>query len=101
MDLFILTIMAKDFNADGAKDLLLAGNFFGVNPQLGHYDASYDTLLKGDGTGSFAFVPIRNSGLSLTGQVRDMVCFTFGNKQDVLIFVKNDERMQVYEILTR
>ncbi|MFQ5640664.1 MAG: FG-GAP repeat domain-containing protein [bacterium] len=106
----VYAIMAKDFDADGAKDLLLAGNFYGVNPQLGRYDASYGTLLKGDGTGSFAFVPIQKSGLSLTGQVRDMVFLPYRNKQsprgfgdreEIIIFAKNDGRIQVYEITGR
>ncbi|MCI0698417.1 VCBS repeat-containing protein, partial [candidate division KSB1 bacterium] len=136
-------IMAKDFDADGAKDLLLAGNFLGLNPQLGRHDASYGTLLKGSRNATFksrlsnghamkshaltensaggftpsdssnpaglapldnsypmgfTFVPMRESGLSLTGQVRDVVFLKYRNRQEVIIFAKNDDRVQVYEI---
>ncbi|MFQ5865423.1 MAG: VCBS repeat-containing protein [bacterium] len=119
----VYAILAKDFDADGSIDLLLAGNFHGVNPQVGRYDASYGTLLTGNGTGGstpldssdtaghtsldsshpagFTSVPMRNSGLSLSGQVRDMVSLSYRNKQEVIIFAKNDDRIQVYEITAK
>jgi hypothetical protein len=97
----VYAILARDFNADGVKDLLLAGNFYGLDVQLGRYDASYGTLLIGNGADGFASVPIQNSGLSLTGQVRDMISLRYKNKQEVIIFVKNDDRIQVYENTTR
>jgi len=97
----IYAILARDFNADGVKDLLLAGNFYGLDVQLGRYDASYGTLLIGNGEDGFASVPIQNSGLTLTGQVRNMISLRYKNKQEVIIFVKNDDRIQVYEILGR
>ncbi|MCH8874910.1 hypothetical protein IH824_19480 [candidate division KSB1 bacterium] len=109
----VYAILVKDFDFDGSKDLLLAGNFYGLSPQLGRYDASYGLLLslqKGangltqtDGfyPAGFTSAAIRNSGLSLTGQVRDMVSLTYRNKQEVIIFAKNDDLIQVYEITVR
>jgi hypothetical protein len=107
----VYAIMAKDFDADGAKDLLLAGNFFGLTPQLGRYDASYGVLLSGscnatfklthsnsNSVSGFAAVPMRNSGLSLSGQVRDMVSLKYRNKQEAILFAVNNERLQVYEV---
>jgi len=97
----VFAIMARDFDADGFKDLLLAGNFYGVNPQIGRYDASYGTLLKGNGAGGFAAVSLWDSGLSLSGQIRDMVSLSYRNKKEVIIFAKNDDRIQVCEIAGR
>ncbi|NOZ04105.1 MAG: VCBS repeat-containing protein, partial [FCB group bacterium] len=97
----VYAIMVNDFNSDGFKDLLLAGNFYGVPPQLGKYDASYGTLLEGDRTGGFTSVPIWNSGLSSTGQVRDMVSLPYGGDTEIVIFAKNNDRIQVYEIVRR
>jgi len=120
----VYAIMAKDFDADGAKDLLLAGNFHGLNPQLGRYDASYGTLLKGsrnvtfksqhlndhisdshsnteNSASGFTFVPMQNSGLSLSGQVRDIVSLCYRNQLEVIIFAKNDDRIQVYEVMAK
>lgn len=119
----VFAIMAKDFDADGVKDLLLAGNFYGLNPQLGRHDASYGALLKGargaafrarhsngeaaasgpatDGAGSFTFVPMRRSGLSLTGQIRDLAFFKHRNQQEVILFAVNNGRLQVYELANK
>jgi hypothetical protein len=122
----VYAMMAKDFDADGAKDLLLAGNFYGLNPQLGRHDASYGALFRGSTfpglrraagksrssnlhvtnshsktEGSFTFAPMQNSGLSLTGQVRDVVSLQYRNKQEVIIFAVNNDRLQVYEMRVR
>ncbi|MFQ6615346.1 MAG: VCBS repeat-containing protein [Fidelibacterota bacterium] len=97
----VYAIMARDFDSDGSKDLLLAGNLYGIKPQLGRYDASYGTLLRGDGTGKFDPVPARHTGLSVTGQVRDIVSMSHTEGRDVILFAKNDDRIQVYEIVPR
>src|SRR5205807_1816458 len=43
----IRATLAGDFDGDGHADLLVAGNFYGVQPILGRYDASYGLLLSG------------------------------------------------------
>jgi hypothetical protein len=68
----IFALHAADYDDDGNCDLMMAGNFSGVNPYQGLYDASYGTLLKGNGKGSFQAVPNHESGLWLHGQVRDI-----------------------------
>src|SRR5436189_6154722 len=57
--------LAEDFDRDGRVDLLLGGNFYGVPPVLGRYDASYGTLLRGAGGRSFQNVDPEASGLVL------------------------------------
>lgn len=91
----VFAILCEDFDHDGAKDLLLAGNFHGLNPQLGRYDASYGVLLKGNGAENFSAVPMRESGLHLNGQVRDAVLL-HRQKQDLLIFAVNNTPPQIY-----
>ncbi|MEE9166681.1 MAG: VCBS repeat-containing protein [Candidatus Neomarinimicrobiota bacterium] len=97
----VYAIMTSDFDADGRKDLLMAGNFYGVKPQLGRYDASYGALLSGNGAGGFASMPVRESGLSLSGQIRDIVSLEYGERREVIIFAKNDAPIQVYEFAAR
>jgi len=52
----VYAAVADDFDHDGHVDLLLGGNFYGVTPVQGRYDASYGLLLSGDGKGGF--VPV-------------------------------------------
>jgi hypothetical protein len=65
-------VVTDDFDKDGMKDILTAGNFYGGSSYQSVYDASQGTLLKGDGKGKFKAVPAKASGLWLTGQVRDI-----------------------------
>ena len=62
--------VAEDFDGDGRIDLLLGGNFYGVPPIQGRYDASYGLLLRGTGGGRFAAIDMMQSGIEITGQVR-------------------------------
>lgn len=68
----VYAILAGDFDRDGKQDLLLAGNFDGVKPELGKMDASYGLLLHGDGRGHFSPVPALKSGFVVPGQSRDI-----------------------------
>jgi hypothetical protein len=50
-------IAAEDFDKDGNTDILMGGNFYQSKPETGIYDASYGTMLKGDGKGNFISLP--------------------------------------------
>jgi enediyne biosynthesis protein E4 len=65
-------ILTGDFDGDGKLDILLAGNFDGVKPEIGRMSAGYGLLLLGDGSGGFTPVPARTSGFSVPGQARDI-----------------------------
>ena len=41
-------ILATDVNGEGKPDLLMAGNFDGVKPEIGKMSAGYGTYLRGD-----------------------------------------------------
>jgi hypothetical protein len=84
-------IYASDFDADGKTDLLLAGNFDGVKPDIGKMAAGYGLYLRGDGKGGFAAVGEVESGFLVPGQARDIqrVRTTKGN---IYIISRNNER---------
>jgi enediyne biosynthesis protein E4 len=66
----VYAVLARDFDGDGRVDLLLGGNQHGVAPMLGRYDASYGTLLRGTGTGTFTAVDLAETGVVIDGEVR-------------------------------
>jgi hypothetical protein len=66
----IHAVHAGDVTGDGTADLVVGGNFHGVKPSQGRYDASYGLVLRGDGAGTWTAVPPAESGLYLDGQVR-------------------------------
>ncbi|MCY7352821.1 MAG: VCBS repeat-containing protein [Cytophagaceae bacterium] len=91
----VYSLLPTDADGDGKLDLLLGGNFYGVNPYQGRYDASYGLVLKGDGKGNFQPLSLSASGLLLEGEVRDLR--TLRTKQGPLVLVgRNNLPMQVF-----
>jgi len=84
-----------DLTGNGHPDVFLAGNFHGAPPNLGRMDASYGALLEGDGTGGFASVPTRRSGLQIAGEARDIVTLETPQGR-LLVVAKNDGPVQVF-----
>ena len=95
----IYAIHVADFDGDGNKDLLLAGNLSEVKPEIGKYDASYGVCLLGDGRGGFNFVPNRELDLYLNGQVRDMEPINLG-KKNILLVAKNNDMVEALEVIS-
>ena len=69
----VFAALPGDFDSDGKRDLLLGGNFFGVTPMRGRYDAGYGLLLRGDGQGGLRAVDMQDSGVMIPGQVRALL----------------------------
>jgi hypothetical protein len=83
-------IEVGDFNLDNKPDLLLAGNFYPINIQMGRYDASYGLVLTGDGKGNFHPVPAVQSGFSVKGETRSIRTIHVNGKVYYLAVRNND-----------
>ena len=90
----VFGFISGDFNKDGADDIITAGNFFGVLPYEGRYDASYGNLLLNQSS-SFISLPSLQSGLQLDGQVRDIKKIKIRGK-DFLIIARNNDSLLFY-----
>ncbi|HEY8165676.1 MAG TPA: VCBS repeat-containing protein, partial [Gemmatimonadaceae bacterium] len=91
----VYAVIADDFDNDGKVDLLLGGNFYGVPPVLGRYDASHGLLLRGDGSGRFSSVDSEKSGLWIDGQVRDMKWLRRADGERVIAVARNNDSLQI------
>jgi hypothetical protein len=91
-------LLPDDIDGDGSLDLLLAGNFFGMQSNLGRPDASYGTWLRGDGTGRFSAVPTRESGFRVSGQARDVIRLDVRGQEPLVMVVKNNDRPQLFRV---
>ena len=81
-----------DANGDKLPDILLVGNFYDNNIQMGRYDADFGTLLinKGDNT----FETENLNGLQIRGQVRHILPININGKLS-FILAKNNDSLQV------
>jgi hypothetical protein len=92
----VYAIAADDFDGDGAWDLLLGGNLHGAQPSLGRYDASFGTLLMGDGRGAFAVVDPAEVGLYIDGQVRGLGLLRDAQGRRLVVVARNDQSLQIF-----
>lgn len=90
-------IAVVDANADGKKDLVLAGNNVWTRIRFSRYDANHGVLLQGDGKGKFTYVPQWKSGFKIRGDVRSLQTITNGSETQ-LVFGINDARVNVYKL---
>jgi hypothetical protein len=61
-----------DVNHDGLPDLIIGGNREYNRVRLGKDDANRGQLFLNQGKGRFAYTPMARSGLSWSGDVRDL-----------------------------
>jgi hypothetical protein len=93
----IYAISVFDYDSDGVKDILLAGNLYDVKPEVGRYDASYGVFLKGEKGLSFTPFTSKKSGLKIDGEARDF-CLIESNDVVRLLVARNNDKVQVFEM---
>jgi enediyne biosynthesis protein E4 len=93
-------IVAEDLDDDGKTDLLLAGNTYPINIQLGRNDASYGIFLRGNGKGDFSPVPAVESGFRVRGEVRNLLKLKVGGEIHY-VAVRNNDSVQCFATSNR
>ncbi len=83
-----------DANHDNLPDILLAGNFYQNNIQMGRYDADFGTILLNKGNGNFS---VENAnGLAIKGEVRHIRKILINHKE-AFILARNNQSALVIE----
>jgi hypothetical protein len=82
-------ITILDVDGDSNKDVVLAGNLYDMEAETIRLDGGVGALLKGDGKGSFIFVPTWISGLFLEGDVRSVLPVNINGK-NIWIYSRNN-----------
>lgn len=79
-------------NGDQLPDVLIGGNFYESNIEMGRYDASYGTVLLNQGKGQFKAEAL--NGLSIKGQIRHIAPVQL-NKQAAFVLAMNSDSARV------
>lgn len=89
--------VAKDFNGDGFIDILTVGNFYGSQPSIGRFDASYGNCLMGNAQGDFRTLEPRFSGFSVYGETRDLQIIS-SKESDKIVVSRNNATPRLFDI---
>ena len=82
-----------DANRDSLPDILLVGNYYENNIQMGRYDADFGTLLLNQGNGKFSVESL--NGLEIKGQVRHIRGIHIAGKEAFVLARNNDSTMVI------
>lgn len=93
-------IICHDFNSDGIKDVLLAGNEYQADVMTGRYDASYGLLLIGRKDRTFAAATPLQSGFVVKGDIKDLKLIAGKNKSIKILAGRNNEKMKLFNLNT-
>jgi hypothetical protein len=92
----IFSFAVDDFNKDGKADIITCGNFYGVIPYEGRYDADYGNVLLNGGN-QLHPMTCAQSGLMVDGEVRSVRKIrTIHNKQ-LYAFARSNDSLVFYD----
>jgi len=87
----VYAIATHDFDQDGDIDIILGGNLFNVQPEVGIYDASYGTYLENQGDANFKYYS-DGRGFKVEGEVRDIKVVG-----DQVLVMRNNDRIETFK----
>ncbi|WP_237561766.1 VCBS repeat-containing protein [Flagellimonas algicola] len=95
----INSILFEDFDGDGKKDLLIAGNNYQSEVETTRADAGIGNFLKGNGQGEFEHISHLLSGFFVDKDVRNMKQLNSADRKFVIV-VNNDAKHNLFELNT-
>ncbi len=95
-------IVIEDLDGNGSPDLLVAGNLFVSEVETGRADAGKGCILLNDGHASFKALYPYETGLRLSGDIKDIQPIKLGKGEDkAWLIAANDDRLRLIKRQTR
>jgi len=91
----IFSILINHFDVDNYKDIVVGGNQYLAKPQIGINGASKGLLLSGSTQGKYTALSIKQSGLNIDGQIREIIDLSSIENKKIL-FARNSETPKLY-----
>jgi enediyne biosynthesis protein E4 len=95
----VKTMLCTDLDNDGDNDLIIGGNEFNFQPQLGRLDACTGQVLLNDGKGNFSILSPAASGLNFNGMIRHILPVDI-QKEKGFLFLQNDALPALFKLNT-
>lgn len=87
------TATILDINKDNLPDIILGGNYYSNNIQLGRYDADFGSVLINKGNGNFSYEQL--NGMQIKGETRHIQKIRLAGNKDAFIVAKNNDSLKV------
>ncbi|WP_420320134.1 VCBS repeat-containing protein [Flagellimonas sp.] len=91
----INAIQIDDFDQDGIKDILVAGNLYQSEVETPRNDASIGLFLKGNGSSKFNPIPFIQSGVFLNTDVKKMRSIRLGKSKKAILVASNNNSLKL------
>ena len=92
----LMALYVDDVNMDGHMDLITGGNFYGVLPYEGRYDANAGNVILGDGKKGWQALSPLQSGWQVDGQLRDIKLLRTINGQQYYVVSRNNDNLLLF-----
>ncbi|APZ45491.1 hypothetical protein BW723_03895 [Polaribacter reichenbachii] len=90
-------IVVEDFNKDGIKDILIAGNKFEVEVETTRADASLGLLMLGTTNGEFKSINYLKSGFKVPFNVKDIQKIKLAKGKTGILTAINNDILKIFE----
>ena len=94
----VYSYTVEDLNNDQKPDIFVNGNFHGVRPLLGRYDASFGTILIQNDSGELIVEHIQNNGITLKGEIRDTEVIQLQDGNKAILVSQNDGELIILKV---
>ena len=94
----VFSFFTEDINHDGKNDIISGGNFYGVQPYEGRYDAGCIEILLSDANGTFKSIAPDQSGMCIHGEVRDITEIKGKGNRKIIAIAVNNERIKFFRL---
>ncbi|MBK5269736.1 MAG: VCBS repeat-containing protein [Bacteroidia bacterium] len=94
----VFTFLTSDFNHDGTTDILTAGNFYGVLPYEGRYDADYGTVILNEKNIFFKTASPLETAFIVDGEVRDMKIIKKTGGKKMIVVARNNNVIKIFSL---
>ncbi|MES1198025.1 MAG: VCBS repeat-containing protein, partial [Chitinophagaceae bacterium] len=94
----VSTFFTADLNNDNTTDILAAGNFYGVLPYEGRYDAGYGIVMLNENFTRFKIPNSIQTGFSVDGEVRDIRILKTIKGGKMIAVARNNNSMKFFTL---
>jgi enediyne biosynthesis protein E4 len=91
------SIIIEDFNKDGLKDMLIAGNDYATEVESGQNDAGIGLYMTQNIDHTFDTKTFKQNGVNIDGDVKNISYIKIKNSKHIIV-LKNQDYLQVYKL---